>query len=169
MSTCSPRNEIHIGCGCQRTSILSRSLAIFGSRPCHSPQCKRVYKMRATKQMTKPALRLRCSSFFLAIPAAVCALIALLGVWWSGQVEPGTFGGAVTGKGDLSLWWFRTSTNILGISLRPSETWLASLLVSPAWPACVQWFPSSTALGMAGCRASCRWRCALQAPSPVAA
>ncbi|CAJ1335900.1 unnamed protein product [Effrenium voratum] len=81
----------------------------------------------SSKQMTQPALSMVCASFFLAVPAAVCALIALLGVWWSGQVEPGTFGGAITGKGDLSLWWFRTSSDFLGINLPQAYINLSSV------------------------------------------
>ena len=80
------------------------------SHTCHLVLVSPCIMGDSTKQMTKPVLSLVCAVFFLAVPAAVCALIALLGVWWSGQVEPGTLSTAISGKGDLSLWWFRSFT-----------------------------------------------------------
>jgi len=96
---------------------LAQAVGSAQSHTCHLVLVSPCIMGDSTKQMTKPVLSLVCAVFFLAVPAAVCALIALLGVWWSGQVEPGTLSTAISGKGDLSLWWFRSSSALLGIRL----------------------------------------------------
>lgn len=53
----------------------------------------------------------------LASSGLVLSLVALVGVWWHGKINPDLFGGAIQGRGSLSLWDFTTSADLLGIRL----------------------------------------------------
>jgi len=65
----------------------------------------------------KPSLTMAYLSLVLACVGVVLSIVALSGVWWHGEINPSVFGGALKGKGSLSLWGFSTSIDSLGISL----------------------------------------------------
>lgn len=39
-----------------------------------------------------------------------------MGVWWYGRINPEIFGGVVSGAGSLSLWGFKASLHLPGLT-----------------------------------------------------
>lgn len=71
----------------------------------------------ARSRAPKPSLTMAYLSLLLAAVGVVLSLVALVGIWWFGEINPAIFGGAFKGRGSLSLWGFATSADLLGISL----------------------------------------------------
>eukprot|EP00490_Sorites_sp_Unknown_P013318 CAMPEP_0114689666 /NCGR_PEP_ID=MMETSP0191-20121206/64822_1 /TAXON_ID=126664 /ORGANISM="Sorites sp." /LENGTH=225 /DNA_ID=CAMNT_0001978609 /DNA_START=35 /DNA_END=713 /DNA_ORIENTATION=+ len=64
-----------------------------------------------------PSLTMAYSSLLLACAGVVLSIVALVGVWWHGQINPTVFGGVFKGEGSLSLWGFSSSADLLGFTL----------------------------------------------------
>eukprot|EP00434_Breviolum_minutum_P009282 symbB.v1.2.008179.t1/scaffold512.1/size193505/20 len=73
--------------------------------------------MVGLSKASRPSLTMAYLSITLAATCVVLSLVALVGNWWYGQINPKMFGGAFKGTGSLSLWGFATSSDFFGYKL----------------------------------------------------
>jgi len=66
----------------------------------------------ARSKAPKPSLTMAYLSLLLAAVGVVLSLVALVGIWWFGEINPAIFGGAFKGRG----WWPRDRDNMVPAS-----------------------------------------------------